>query len=172
MFTFRFTLKIAVFLMAFHGLVLAEESANITSEYDKFEDKTTVKLKDMPVGDRLQVQAYFTYEGDAIKGNPQKVNLIFISQRNRAGYADSNPLIFILDDKDRVNIGNIGRTSSVMTGYSVTVLELMQASIPIKTFIKMANSQKIEGKLFDTVFSFNESQINALRSLLNYMPDR
>jgi len=145
---------------------------DITEEYDKFTSSTDVSLLDPAPSNVTDKKpgalfAFYTYpENDPEP--PYTVNIGFFSSHDSWQYLECHSLEFLLDDETYLN-PDTTHDGSVNTGY---VTEMVNAELPLRDFLILVNSDKVEGRLCFDEFELHSWQMTALQDFASRMlPD-
>jgi hypothetical protein len=143
----------------------------IAPEFDRFLNETEVWLRSFKVRDgfvwNLHFRAGFGFKGTTLTHVPTHVVLLFnswseIGQGWR--YLWNHRLTFLADGVT-VDVGDAGHSGSVGFGLD----EVMLAVVPVETFLRLANSRTLEGRLGVDSFRFSAQDILAMRDLASRM---
>lgn len=160
-----------------------DHGAKIESKYDGFNHETVVTLKKMRItcGARKGLQSTLqetcvsfvaSLHCPGVQLNHvryAKVQLIFETknwdQRHPLGERD----LFVVADAERLKLGTMAlATQNVDTSQLVEVMkEVLEVTVPYKTFNKIARAQSVEMKVGKSMFELQENNIAALRDLNN-----
>lgn len=135
------------------------------TKYEKINNYTSVGFDNMQLGNSLSLNAFFVSIGKTIT-TPKTVSLTFVSNTENWRYLKFRPIDLLLNETERISLGVPDNSTTVHSG---SVLELMSIDIPIETYLKIVNSNVIEGSIGITKFKFNESQIEVLRDFATKM---
>ena len=158
---------------------IAQQTPQIDSKYDRFEDKTTVQLDFMQVTggkfDGIHVNAGYQCKADVLYCKPERVYLGVLVVI-KGGRYDLPANLIVLADGERFPLGkmvNLGTIEMTPPGWNIVGTSLL-IGMPYETFQKIANSKKVEMKLDETEFELRDSQRSAYRdfTLLMYPKER
>lgn len=135
------------------------------TEYEKINNYTTVGFDNMQLGNSLSLRAFFISTGKEIS-TPKTIAVTFVSSTENWRYLQYRPIYLLLNGTERISLGEPDNNTSVHSG---SVLEQMHIELPIETYLKIVNSNSIEGSIGITKFKFKESQIEALRDFATKM---
>ena len=163
------TLAVAL-LLACAASSMAQQAADITTKYDRFENTTLIQLKPMKITgglyDGVQLGVAFKCLGDAKSCLPDKVGLGLIVVMKGAKY-DLPGRLTVLADDERFQLGemtNLGSTEVPPLGWNIIATSLVTTISPTD-FAKVAKAKKIEMKLDQFEFELNADQKTALYSI-------
>lgn len=133
---------------------------------DKGKNATVIqinlKLQDKP--HELYLTSFFEQKGRNHL-TPSFVDIGFISVSEGWKFLKNTGLIIIADGK-RINLGKLERNSHAGNGY---VMEHLNTTISLETFLAIINSDSVEGKLHTAEFKLSASQLEALRDYASRM---
>ncbi|MEI8102436.1 MAG: hypothetical protein WCG61_02795 [Chlorobium sp.] len=135
------------------------------TEYEEINNYTSVGFDDMQLGNNLKLRAHFISSGKVIT-TPETVSVTFVSNTENWRYLEFRPINLLLNGTERISLGVPKNRTSVHSG---SVLEQMNIDVPVEIFLKIVNSNSIEGSIGVTKFKFKESQIEALRDFATKM---
>lgn len=135
------------------------------TEYEKINNYTTVGFDNMKLGNGLSLRAFFVSTGKVVT-TPKTVLVTFVSSTEDWRYLQYRPIYLLLNGAERLTLGVPENNTSVHSG---SVLEQMSIEIPIEIYLKIVNSNSIEGSIGITKFNFKKSQIEALRDFATKM---
>lgn len=135
------------------------------TEYEKINNYTTVGFDNMQLGNSLSLRAFFVSSGKVIT-TPKTVSVTFVSSTENWRYLQYRPINLLLNGTERIALGVPDNSTSVHSG---SVLEQMTIDVPIETYLKIINSDSIEGSIGITKFNFKKAQIEALRDFATKM---
>lgn len=137
----------------------------IESTHDRFKNFDATDLKRMPLGDGLQLGAFFIQEpGRQTPLEAQRVAVSFSSQSKDWRFLEHHDLDLLVDGRP-VHVA-LDHGGSVGDGY---VLEHMSTQMPLAQFLQIAKAKTVEGRLFITEFKLRPDHIEALRDLASRM---
>lgn len=131
-------------------------NADITTEFDRFTNVTTVKLSPMPTSDGIEMSAFFV-PGDS------GVVLHVISQSETWRFLQHHPIVILADNKQVVS-ETLRHDGHVIIGGG-GVLEQMFVTLPYSTFVQMVNADKLEMRLSSNELKITDDHLQALRDL-------
>ncbi len=145
-------------------------SLEISKDYDELKDRTYVTLRLSPVltGENSpnEFGAYWSY-----KGTKATLPDVFVIEFDAIGpsyrYADTRTATFLLDNKQRIDLG-ANRDGHSNAG-QVTVFETVRLMPTIIEFLQIVNAQHVDIHLGPSDFSFTDAQLEALRDLASRM---
>lgn len=142
----------------------------IDTKFDRFRDQTIISFRPpgLNLGGKLTLTAMFSFSGKEITeplGANHLVNLGFASTSDTWKYLRNHYLILLVNG-DRLDLGELDHHGSTGKG---SVIEVMWAKIPAKTFLKIVNAKKVEGQLFTTEFTLSHDTMEALRDFASRM---
>jgi hypothetical protein len=170
----------------------------ITEKYDKFTDRTTAELpylwSDVDGSDHVQKYALtprVSYPGQHLPASADSllVQLVFETEINadrdaRTGDLDRDmpfgepekrQLIFLLDDRDRIDLGtgaHEAKTSQgfLTSGFSRNLEERITYRVQVGDFLRIVNAQTVEARLGQKAFKLDKpKQREGLRDLASRM---
>jgi hypothetical protein len=163
-----------------------ELNREIETSYDEHKDVTTVRLSPMQVygepiassnyigRDEAQFYASFTYSGRTLKVPPDRVLISLISSSEDWKYTDfRKPLAFV--DGKRLKLGPLEHLPSftVNAPASLTsddyIKQEIAISVPYKTFLRVANGNKVQIRMGPREFKLEKSHLESLRGLASWM---
>ena len=163
-----FTLSL-VFTLACAITSTAQSGIKIETEYDRFEDTTTVAFRYIRINgagfDGLTFNAGFQCQGSTSFCQPAAVALVFVIINKGESYRQPAKLT-VLADGERFPIGymkNIG-VEDMRPRLNITITSL-SILVPRDAFLKIADADKVEMKLDDTIFTLGAEHRLALYSL-------
>lgn len=164
-------LTILILIATFTPSALAQSSAypdpsgNLTVEYDRFKDTTTVLLDAMLVHDEANDKLYITLRGDYTgtqKVKPTSVGIGFSSWA-LVGYNYTEPVeLDVIINGKGIPVGTVQpiKTTEV-NGKNVTIMAII---IPFEVYEKIAWSRTAEFRLGRTEFSLKPEHYSTLRA--------
>lgn len=160
--SFNRVLHTALLLVAVTSLCRAQQ---VTSEYDRFHDETVTKLEKTRVAgtdDDHALYLMLTYtvpskEQPGAKPHTPMLSLFSISPTIH--FSVERELIFLVDG-ERLKLGQM-LLIDVQPGK-----EWIMTALPIDALLRIARAKKVEARVADWEFTFNASQMKALRAFL------
>ena len=171
---------ISVFLFA-----LPQGYPTFETRYDRFADETSVVLTEnlgvpgvvdlgggsiyVPPGVRggtLYLHIAGMVKGiDPKKGIPRVLIMFTSTSRDWIYLKQTNTLRFILDGRERLDLGVMSRTSGdVLNGArGVRVVDQISLSVPFAVIEKLANVNKLEMQVSEDEFEFTQRQLADLK---------
>ncbi len=145
----------------------------IVEDYDKFDQKTTVRLHPLTVKegllDEFGIYAGFTYPGQTFS-TPKTVTLGFaytsVSEAYAPRFDKSRDLILLLDG-ERVPLGTAEYDkNSAATLIGTMHIETMKLHLPLPAFARIANARTVEARLGSFEMKLEEKHMQGLRQVL------
>ncbi len=148
-----------------------EHAGSVSISYDRFKDTTSAVLTGVRIGGALST----LYLGGLIMGPGQDLSraeqaLLVFQQSNREWrYLQCHNVDFLIDGEPIGALrtehgGNVG-TAGISQYSRVNVEERVLVYMSIEQLIRLATAEKIEGRLCQTEFNFNDRQRMAIRGL-------
>lgn len=158
---------IAAIPLRYPSRVEFDHGYGITTEYDEFDDKTSMALKfereikDLRAGEAsnlewcdLRIISY--YDGKVRQDHPLLVTLMFTVKHDYGWkYLECNRMTFLSEGKRYA-------PSVVWDGDAKTSLEFLITSMPIAEFLAMIDVDQIRGKICNDEFEFSSQQVEAM----------
>lgn len=128
----------------------------------------SVELRPMRVSDdpELTLTALFRFRGRRPSAPPTDVSLAIASHGERPRFASAHSLVFLLDGKRRLPIGEMFRVVDTTRGETRETLAL---HVPTRVVLALAAARSVEGKIGATSFTLGEEQLEALRDFASRM---
>jgi hypothetical protein len=144
-----------------------KRQSNIIREYDRFEDRTKYWTRPKTVRSGLDVMAHFSFKGKGAGNEVDGFYLIFTSMGSDWRYLKDSRL-YCLIDGDRVDLGSARASDSdIKPGYStVEVKEILMFPVKYPTLQRISNAKRVEVRLGNTEFYFDEYFRESLKELL------
>lgn len=136
----------------------------LKTDYDRFEDVTSVSTKTRYVAPRLEFYAYFTMKG---KQPTSQIAFHFQSWSRSWRFLDLSKLIIIVD-KERLEFPNIWRREQL--GRRSGVEETLLFQCPREQLAKIVNGESVEARLGIIEFKFGGDTMKDLKQLLQALP--
>jgi hypothetical protein len=160
---------------------IAQQTSQINTKYDRFEDRTSVildymlvtsgKLADVYEGkNQIELGAAYQCLGNVKSCKPDRVNLSAIVTTNEHEYRGPARLN-VLADGERLSLGNMKNLGKAGEQPALSLFNtVLLIDMPYETFVKFAKANKVEMKLDDTEFELNKEQRSAFSdfALLTY----
>lgn len=165
-----------LFLLAAFGLAQDKpKKSELNVVYDKIEDRTNVStpVKGVRGSAPLQVLGYLNHQGKVSTKPITHIGLAFYSWSSNWKYLHENERrLFVLAGDERfaldstrggtVNTGGYGRYSRV------SVSEQLIFAITVEELDRILNTNSLEMKIREEIFTFDKGTLQALRELSEY----
>ena len=140
----------------------------LTRSYDRFDDMTTLSVRGVEIGEHLTVSPQILFRGTKRpRATDATFDFMFSSRSDDWRFLKYHDFVVIADDK-RIELDS--RHDGEVVGEGV--IETVFVPIPAATFLRLANSTKIEARLGSTEIRLAPDTIEALRQLASCMhPD-
>ena len=144
--------------------------STVNVSYDKFDDLTEVSTSESKVDDvvgrkkekqDLRLHARYVCAGKVSRCRPDKVELMFVSY-SLGEHIRSHDLILIVDEKRMRTTTLSWSGGDDGAGHPV---EHIDFSISMEDLLRIARAEKVEGKLGQTTFKLNDTNLAAMRVL-------
>lgn len=112
--------------------------AVLQTEYDEFEDITTVMTGYVP-GPDFYVSLFYTCQGKQLCKPEEKPYLAFYQRGRTWKYLENSELIFLLNGQERLNMGQIAHHGEVQTGGDV--VEVMGVPVSVSTLKRIVTAE-------------------------------
>jgi hypothetical protein len=164
----RYALAIVALILSSTALCRAQEKPEITVRYDRFEDRSLVKLTPINLAisatEGLAIGAAFGYQGSTPLQTESAV-LYFQSLAANLKYRNNQTLILLVDGE------RLARTAD---RYKEGIYEGMAAEdlyfdIDDKTLMRIASAKKVEGRLGQKEFELPKGVLEGLKELARRM---
>jgi hypothetical protein len=129
------------------------------TSYDKIDNYTSFDFNGIKLGSGITLRGFVLSTGNKLS-TPDIIELTFASSSEDWRYLTYRDLRLLLNGVERISLPTPNNSNTVGRGY---VLEQMSVTLPIAVFLKIVNSDTVEGSIGTTNFKFNKSQIEALR---------
>lgn len=155
----------------------SQRAPTVKAEYDRFRDRTTVTFDrltfggDVPIGygvyaPELGLLSSYSFTGKE-PASPDSVELRFVAMNVRLSdrsihwrHAADRGLILLVGDSLRLQLGEARYDTAAIRDNGI---ENMRVTVPLATFLQIANASRLEGQLGRTEFALTEEQRRALR---------
>jgi hypothetical protein len=135
----------------------------VTVEYDRFNDRTTVSIRNLPVGGDLRLGALYLMEGQG-PTRPIVASVTLTASSDNWQYLRCNNVDLLVDgepfDVSFSHDGTVGR------GY---VLEFLTATMTTERFLRIVGASRIEGRVCRTEFALGAPELATLQDLASRM---
>lgn len=171
--THRIILIVAL-LFAFALPSSAQEVApyQINEKYDRFEDRTTVTLRDIKVAgttyESLIIGAIFAFSGTKVTSRPEKIAITAVSMVKGYNFMESTNLVFITDGV-RLPLGSMNRISREELIKGMVQAEGLMAFISYDEFMKIAKAKSVEARLGEVEFTLTAKQLKGFTEFAKKM---
>jgi hypothetical protein len=148
--------------------------ARFETHYDKFQDKTTVSFKPLPLtggarlafkGEMLSLMGAFQFKGKSLAQPVSAAELGFLSTSQDWLFLRDQHLIALVDG-ERVNLGVAMRDSDISLWQ---VKEVLVFDVSYETLSKIANGSSVEMQLGSREFKLKDNHLYTLRELASRM---
>jgi hypothetical protein len=145
-----------------------EKKAEVVVEYDRFENRTMVKLRPMELArsttDNLSLGGTFLNKG-SIPLPTNRVDLHFVSFAKEWMYRDGRTLILLIDG-ERLTLIPVLRDDEIFRGLAS---ESTSFNIDHETLVRIASAKKVEGRLGRREFELSKNGLEGLKELARRM---
>lgn len=143
-------------------------------EYDRFADRTDIYLNYTLVQgearDGLELSALAVHSGNKMAAPINTIMLSVASFSKDWRYLESSRTLRVIADGERLNLGEMDRRSSVVKrGF---VVEFLAVIIPKETFLKIANSEKVEMQLGRIEFELKPEMLGYMKDFAKLLNPR
>ena len=146
------------------------ESMPVDRDYDRFQDKTTIKVEGVRPGitkgeSRIFINATTSFDGPEIVGKPEKVAINLLSVAEEFQYVELREglqLILLIDDK-RVRIPARFVKAGTTKDKNPKSLESFVAIINADVLVSMATADSVEAQLGNAEFKLGPMEQQSLR---------
>ena len=139
-------------------VVAVQGQHRIESTYDRFTDKTTVRVYYMQVGERQQainLDALYTYDGQTLNSPPPTITLRFISG-GAVSFGSETPRLYVLYDGKRLTVESDARSDNGAAIYRVPLEQ-------IETFLK---AKQLEMRVGTVEINLSDDTLKTLREFI------
>jgi hypothetical protein len=163
-----FTLTACILFLAAGAFAQRLPNPNIRVKHDKFKDSTSILMKGGDVENLkgLATSAHFSavaiHPGEKLTSPIDGIGIAVSTKSENWLFLDNETILrVILNDKERIILGKMSRTSSdVERGY---VSELLTLVISNKDLNKLANAKKVEMQVGRIEFELTEAILADLK---------
>lgn len=161
---------------------IVAHNAQIETSYDQIKKLTTVSLIPMQVygkalissqyvgRDQASFSASFTHVGRTLRAQPKRVLFSLTSTSHDWKYSDFRKLSALVDGR-RLNLGPMEHVPSFTVRASANansddyISQGIDISVPYKTFLRIANGEKVRIRMGPREFNLTKNHLEALRDL-------
>lgn len=158
------------------------ETGKIETSYDRIKKLTTVALIPMQVygeplfssqyigSDQASFSASFTHLGRTLRAQPKRVLFSLTSTSQDWKYSDFRKLSALVDGR-RLNLGPMEHVPSFTVRASTNgnsddyISQGIDISVPYRTFLRIANGEKVRIRMGPREFELTKIQLEVLRDL-------
>jgi len=147
-------------LLSFLLLAVAVQGQHkIESTYDRFTDKTTVRVYYMQVGENPQrainLDAFYSYDGQVLRSPPKTITLRFVSG-GAVSFGSDSPRLYVLGDEQRAIFDPDIRSDNGTAIYHIPFDQ-------IETFLK---AKQLEMRVGTVEITLTDDTLKALREFI------
>jgi hypothetical protein len=169
------------------GAVLqSAPNGKVETSYDQVKEITTVRLNPMQVygeplassqyvgGDEASFDASFSYSGQTLRAPPKRILFSLTSTSQNWKYTDFPKLTALVDGK-LLNLGPLEQLPSFSVNPSANtnsddyISQGITVSLTYKTFLRIANGNKVQIRMGPRQFDLVGNHLEALRYLATLM---
>jgi hypothetical protein len=155
-------------LAAAAGLNLGPD-VSLKTRYDRLEDFTSVDAPALELTEEVKIQPTFICSGNRASCRPSTVTLQFSRSGKDWEFLRYHPILFLLDGKTRMRLGDEGYDGRVGDGY---VLEFQTVSLSLPQFLQITRANRVEGSWGLYEFELGSAQLASLKALANAIHSR
>jgi hypothetical protein len=177
------TLEVA---QAAGAMLQSAPNGKVETSYDQVKEITTVRLNPMQVygeplassqyvgGDEASFDASFSYSGQTLRAQPKRILFSLTSTSQNWKYTDFPKLTALVDGK-LLNLGPLEQLPSFSVNPSANtnsddyISQGITVSLTYKTFLRIANGNKVQIRMGPRQFDLVGNHLEALRYLATRM---
>ncbi|MFL6213312.1 MAG: hypothetical protein ACJ74J_05395 [Blastocatellia bacterium] len=147
-----------------------KDKLEVVVKYDKFEDRTTIRLGNMFIAKSrqniLSLAFLAQYEGQQPK-KVEVVELFIYSATPKERFVEDHNLILLVDGL-RLRLGKMALFSKTTSDADSLIGESLILPIPFETVKQISKGNTVEGKIGDKEFKLQESYLKLIREFVKH----